>query len=75
MNNVLIANNTFVNRTGNISGGEGNVIISPGTDTISRFDNGIVSKDDSFPFFACACFWEGDKWKAFICPFSKIDRA
>lgn len=49
MNNVLIANNTFVNGIGNISNGEGNVIIGRGTHVNVRFQNNLVNQDSSLP--------------------------
>lgn len=52
MNNVLIANNTFVNSTGNVSNGEGNVIISKGTHVNVRFQNNLVNQDNSLPVIA-----------------------
>jgi len=47
MNNVLIANNTFVNGTGVSSNNEGGVIIGKGSHTNVRFENNLVSQDDS----------------------------
>jgi len=52
MNNVLIANNTFVNGTGNVNNGEGNVIIGKGTHINVRFMNNLVSQDSSLPVIA-----------------------
>ncbi len=52
MNNVLIANNTFVNATGNINLGQGNVIISVGTHQNVRFINNLVQQDGTLPVLA-----------------------
>lgn len=52
MNNVLIANNTFFNGTGNVNNGEGNVIISRGSHVNVRFENNLVSQDSSLPVIA-----------------------
>jgi hypothetical protein len=45
MDNVLIANNTFVNGTGSSSNGEGGVIIGAGTHINSNFYNNLVVQD------------------------------
>lgn len=52
MNNVLIANNTFVNGIGDPNHGEGNVIISGGDHQNVRFENNLVQQDGEFPVIA-----------------------
>jgi hypothetical protein len=49
MNNVLIANNTFINGIGDINSGRGNVIISRGDHQNVRFENNIIYQNDSLP--------------------------
>lgn len=52
MYNVLIANNTFVNATGESSLGQGNVIIGLGEHFNVRFINNLVRQDDALPVIA-----------------------
>ncbi len=52
MNNVLIANNTFVNGTGDVSNGEGGVIISKGDHQNVRFENNLIQQDGNLPVIA-----------------------
>jgi hypothetical protein len=52
MNNVLIANNTFVNGIGNPSNGRGNVIISEGAHQNVRFENNLILQDGVLPVIA-----------------------
>jgi hypothetical protein len=49
MNNVLIANNTFVNGIGDPSDGNANVIIDRGDHVNVRFMNNLVQQDDELP--------------------------
>ena len=49
MNNVLIANNTFVNGIGSSSGGNANVIINSGDHVNVRFMNNLVQQDGVLP--------------------------
>jgi hypothetical protein len=49
MNNVLIANNTFVNGIGSSSGGNANVIIDSGDHVNVRFMNNLVQQDGVLP--------------------------
>jgi hypothetical protein len=49
MNNVLIANNTFVNGIGNVSDGRGGVIISRGDHRDVRFENNLIQQDGALP--------------------------
>lgn len=55
MENVLIANNTFVNGTG-VSAGNSNIILDPADNTIGhinvRFENNLVVQDDSLPLIS-----------------------
>ncbi len=52
MNNVLIANNTFINGIGNLSDGRGGVIISRGDHKNVRFENNLVQQDGNLPVIA-----------------------
>jgi hypothetical protein len=52
MNNVLIANNTFINGIGDSNHGEGGVIISAGAHQNVRFENNIVQQDGDLPVIA-----------------------
>jgi hypothetical protein len=52
MNNVLIANNTFVNGIGDRNHGEGGVIISLGQHQNVRFEDNIVQQDGNLPVIA-----------------------
>ncbi len=52
MNNFLIANNTFVNGTGDVNNGEGGVIIGVGDHTNVRFYNNLVQQDGELPVIA-----------------------
>jgi hypothetical protein len=49
MNNVLIANNTFVNGIGEFYLGRGGVIIDEGTHQNVRFENNLVKQDGNLP--------------------------
>jgi hypothetical protein len=49
MHNVLIANNTFVNGSGNISEGRGGVIIGEGDHQNVRFENNLIQQDGALP--------------------------
>jgi hypothetical protein len=52
MNNVLVANNTFVNGIGDPDRGRGNVIISRGDHVNVRFENNLVRQDGELPVIA-----------------------
>jgi hypothetical protein len=52
MNNVLIANNSFINGFGNPDRGEGGVIISGGDHLNVRFENNIVQQEEELPVIA-----------------------
>jgi hypothetical protein len=52
MNNVLIANNTFVNGIGDPNRGRGGVIISRGDHQNVRFENNLVRQDGELPVIA-----------------------
>jgi hypothetical protein len=52
MNNVLVANNTFVNGIGDPNRGRGNVIISRGDHQNVRFVNNLVRQDGELPVIA-----------------------
>ena len=52
MDNVLIANNTFVNGIGDPSQGGGGVIISRGDHQNVRFQNNLVRQDGDLPVIA-----------------------
>jgi hypothetical protein len=52
MDNVLIANNTFVNGIGDPDRGRGNVIISRGDHQDVRFENNLVQQDGELPVIA-----------------------
>ena len=52
MNNVLIANNTFVNGIGDPNRGRGGVIISAGDHQNVRFENNLVQQDGVLPVIA-----------------------
>jgi hypothetical protein len=49
MNNVLIANNTFVNGIGEPNHGQGGVIISDGEHQNVRFENNLIQQDGDLP--------------------------
>lgn len=52
MDNVLIANNTFVNGIGDQNKGRGGVIISRGDHWNVRFENNLVQQDGDLPVIA-----------------------
>ena len=52
MNNVLVANNTFINGTGDPDRGRGNVIISRGDHQNVRFENNLIRQDGELPVIA-----------------------
>jgi hypothetical protein len=52
MNNVLIANNTFVNAIGDPNQGRGNVTISVGVHQKVYFNNNLVQQDGDLPVIA-----------------------
>ncbi len=49
MTNVLFANNTFVNGSGDASNGNSNVILDPAVNVNVRFVNNIVAQDNALP--------------------------
>ena len=52
MNNVLIANNIFMNGIGDPNRGEGGIIISQGDHQNVRFENNLVQQDGDLPVIA-----------------------
>jgi hypothetical protein len=73
MNNVLIANNTFVNAIGNANEGNGNVTISIGDHQNVRFENNLVQQGGNFPVIATSAMpgvtyshnlWSKQPWVA-----------
>jgi hypothetical protein len=52
MNNVLIANNTFVNGIGDPNSGQGGVTIGSGNHQNVRFENNLVQQDGDLPVIA-----------------------
>jgi len=52
MTDVLIANNTFANGSGDSSGGNANVILDEGVNTNVRFINNIVLQDNQLPLIS-----------------------
>jgi len=56
MTNVLFANNTFVNGSGDSSGGNANIILDEGVNSNVRFMNNIVQQDNSLPLISIEDF-------------------